>query len=322
MSTEPISESDAGSFTADRGAHLREAEGPCVSIGHHVVGAGQPVFVIAEIGINHNGDVELAKALVDVAAAAGCDAVKFQKRWPLSCVPRDQWLVERDTPWGRMTYLEYRERIELGEDAYAQLADHCRARGVSWFASCWDQDSVDFIERFEPPCYKVASASLTDLALLSAIRETGRPIILSTGAALMEDVDIAVERIGTSELLIAHTNSTYPCPSDQLNLKVIGTLAARFPECPIGYSGHEAGLAPSLAAVALGATFVERHITLDRTMWGTDQPASLEPRELAQLVASIRELERALGDGIKRRYPSEMMAMRKLRRFAPVRAHS
>ena len=300
-------------------ARDRKPETPRVQVGRRSVGVGLPVFVIAEIGINHNGDVELAKALIDVAVSAGCDAVKFQKRTPALCVPRDQWLVERDTPWGRLTYLGYRERVELSEAAFVEIAAHCRARGIMWFASCWDEPSIELMERFDPPCYKIASASLTDLDLLLATRETGKPIILSTGAATMDVVDTAVARLGTDDLLIAHTNSTYPCPAELLNLRVIETLRARFPTCPIGYSGHETGIAASLAAVALGATFIERHITLDRGMWGTDQPASLEPEELAQLVASIREIETALGDGIKRCYGSEVTAMRKLRRVQPSR---
>lgn len=299
------------------GLPLRAAAArPQVLLGDRVVGAGQPVFVIAEIGINHNGDVELAKALVDVAADAGCDAVKFQKRTPRLCVPREQWLTERDTPWGRMTYLDYRERVELDAAAYEELVARCQQRSIMWFASCWDEESVEFIEHFAPVCHKVASASITDLPLLAAIRDTGRPILLSTGATTLEDIETAVEHIGEDQLLLAHTNSTYPCPPEQLNLRVLATLSARFSRCPIGYSGHEAGITPTLAAVALGATFVERHITLDKNMWGTDQSASLEPHELRQLVRDIREVELALGDGVKRFYSSELAAMRKLRRVA------
>lgn len=293
---------------------------PSVSIGDRRVGAGEPVFVIAEIGINHNGSVALAKRLIDAAVLAGCDAVKFQKREPELCVPRDQWYIERDTPWGRMTYLEYKRRIELDERAYRELDAHCRERGILWFASCWDEPSVDFIERFEPPCYKIASASLTDRPLVAKTQATGRPLILSTGMSTLEEIDRAVEAIGAHDLLLAHSTSAYPCPLEHLNLHMIHTLAARFPRAPIGYSGHEVGLAPTWAAVALGATFVERHITLDRAMWGTDQAASVEVGGLLRLVSNIRDVERSLGDGVKRVYDSELSSLRKLRRAPTVEA--
>lgn len=286
---------------------------PFVEIGSRRVGEGHPVYVIAEIGLNHNGSVEIARQLIDGAAAAGADAVKFQKRTPELCTPRDQWHVERDTPWGRLTYIEYRRRVELGAAAYAEIDAHCRARGIAWFASAWDAPSVDFLEDFDPPCYKVASASLTDLALLRKIRSTGRPVILSTGMSSMREVERAVETLGTEDLLIAHATSAYPCPPDALNLRVIHTLQDKYPMCPVGYSGHETGLAPTWAAVALGATFVERHITLDRAMWGSDQAASVELPGLERLVANIRDIERALGDGIKRVHDSELPVRRKLR---------
>ena len=293
----------------------RRIQMPAVSIGSRLVGAGHPVYVIAEIGLNHNGSVETARQLIDGAKAAGADAVKFQKRTPELCTPREQWLVERDTPWGRMTYIEYRRRIELGAEEYTQIDAHCRARGIDWFASAWDLPSVEFLERFDLPCYKIASASVTDLALQTKIRTTGRPVILSTGMSSMEEVDRAVETLGTDDLLIAHANSTYPCPPDDLNLRVIQTLSERYPMCPIGYSGHETGLAPTAAAVALGATFIERHITLDRAMWGSDQAASVEIGGLARLVTYVRDIERALGDGVKRVYEGELPARRKLRLF-------
>jgi N-acetylneuraminate synthase len=278
------------------------------------VGDGEPVFVIAEIGINHNGSIELAKKMIDGARLAGCDAVKFQKRTPEKCVPIDQWYLERDTPWGRMTYIDYRHKIEFGEREYAEIDRYCREREILWFASCWDEDSVDFIEQFEPPCYKAASASLTDLALLTKMKSTGRPLIISTGMSTMEEIETAVETVRKEDLLIAHSTSSYPCPPVELNLTMIGRLKELYSDCPIGYSGHETGLAPTWAAVALGATFVERHITLDRAMWGSDQAASVEMVGLLRLVSSIRDIEKALGDGVKRVYPSEMAARKKLRR--------
>jgi N-acetylneuraminate synthase len=272
------------------------------------------VFVIAEIGINHNGSLELARKLIDGACLAGADAVKFQKRTPEACVPREQWGIERDTPWGRMSYIDYRRRMELGAREFAEVARHCDDRGMLWFASCWDEESVDFMERFDPPCYKAASASLTDHALLRKMRSTGRPLILSTGMSTAAEIADAVDVAGRAELLLAHATSTYPCPVAELNLRMLGTLKTVYPSCPIGYSGHETGLAPSWAAVALGATFVERHITLDRAAWGSDQAASVEIRGLMRLVANIRDVEKALGDGIKRVYPGELAQLAKLRR--------
>ncbi|WP_394840616.1 N-acetylneuraminate synthase family protein [Pendulispora brunnea] len=285
-----------------------------VRIGDCDVGPGCPVFFVAEIGINHNGSVDLAKQLIDGALAAGCDAVKFQKRTPELCVPKAQWHIERDTPWGRLTYIDYRRKIELGEREYAEIDRYCRGRGILWFASCWDEPSVDFMERFDPPCYKAASASLTDHALIRKMKRTGRPLMLSTGMSTMEEIDAAVDNVGVSDLLIAHSTSLYPCPPELLNLRMIDTLGERFPTCPIGYSGHEVGLAPSCAAVAMGARFVERHITLDRAMWGTDQAASVEIGGLVRLLTNIRDIERSLGDGVKHVYPLEHAARTKLRR--------
>ena len=285
-----------------------------VRIGDHVVGAGHRVMVVAEIGINHNGSLEVARKLIDGALLAGCDAVKFQKRTPERCVPRDQWYVERDTPWGRMPYIEYRRRIELSEQDFEAIDRYCRERGILWFASCWDEESVDFIEQFDPPCYKAASASLTDLPLLRRMRTTSKPLMLSTGMSTTEEIDRAVAAVGEEDLLLAHATSTYPCPVEQVNLRMIDTLRRRFPRIPIGYSGHETGLAPTWAAVAMGAAFVERHITLDRAMWGSDQAASVEIVGLVRLVANIRDIERSLGDGVKRVYEEELAARRKLRR--------
>lgn len=292
--------------------------GNTIKLGNRLVGDGQPVFVIAEIGINHNGSVDIAKRLIDGAVLAGADAVKFQKRTPEICVPRDQWDLERETPAGRMRYIEYRRWMEFNLDQYAEIARHCRERNLLWFASCWDEPSVDFMEGFNPPCYKAASASLTDLPLLQKMKSTGRPLIISTGMSTMEEIQAAVDCAGTDNLLIAHSTSAYPCPPQDLNLRMIDTLKSRYSACPIGYSGHETGLAPTWAAVSLGATFVERHITLDRAMWGTDQAASVEIPGLMRLVANIRDVERAMGDGIKRVTETEMAQRKKLRRVESV----
>jgi len=288
--------------------------GARVKIGERTVGDGEPVFIIAEIGINHNGSLEIAKRLIDGAVFAGCDAVKFQKRTPQLCVPQDQWHVERDTPWGRMTYLEYRHRIEFDAGQFAAIDRYCRERGIIWFASCWDEPSVDLIAQFDPPLYKAASASLTDLNLLRKMKATGKPLMISTGMSTADEIEAAVAALGTDNLLIAHSTSTYPCPVEELNLRMIWTLKERYPGVPIGYSGHEIGLAPTWAAVALGATFIERHITLDRAMWGSDQAASVEIMGLHRLVRNIRDIEQSLGDGVKRVYESEMGALKKLRR--------
>ncbi|MCW8797415.1 MAG: N-acetylneuraminate synthase family protein [Prosthecochloris sp.] len=285
-----------------------------VILGGRPVGAGCRVFVIAEIGINHNGSLDIARQLIDGAVEAGCDAVKFQKRTPELCVPEAQRDILRDTPWGRMKYIEYRYRVEFDEASYREIDAYCHEKGILWFASCWDEEAVAFIERFDPPCYKAASASLTDLPLLQETRRTGRPMILSTGMSTMEEITSTIDAIGRDNLLLAHSNSTYPCPVEELNLRMIHSLQEMYPDIPVGYSGHEVGLATTWAAVALGATFIERHVTLDRAMWGSDQAASVELAGLKRLVTNIRDIEKALGDGVKRLYPGEEAARAKLRR--------
>ncbi|MFF2191744.1 N-acetylneuraminate synthase family protein [Streptomyces sp. NPDC058157] len=283
-------------------------------IGNREVGAGRPTYVIGEIGINHNGELANALALVDAAADAGCDAVKFQKRTPEICTPRDQWDIERDTPWGRMTYIDYRHRVEFGEDEYRAIDEHCAKRGIDWFASPWDTEAVTFLEKFGVPAHKVASASLTDDELLLALRATGKTVILSTGMSTPQQIRHAVEVLGSENIVLLHATSTYPAKAEELNLRVINSLEAAYPNVPIGYSGHETGLQTTVAAVAMGACAVERHITLDRAMWGSDQAASVEPGGLARLVRDIRTIETALGDGVKKVYDSELAPMKKLRR--------
>jgi N-acetylneuraminate synthase len=286
-----------------------------VRIGSRVVGDEAPVFVIGEIGINHNGSLDIAKELIAGAARAGADAVKFQKRTPEKCVPRDQWMTKRQTPWGCMTYIDYRHRLEFGFDEYAEIDRCCRQHGLLWFASCWDEEAVDFILEFDPPCFKASSACLTDLDLLRKQHATGRPLMISTGMSTMTEIVDAVRATGTDRLLIAHSTSTYPCPTHELNLKMISTLRYLYPGCPIGYSGHEVGLAPTWAAVAMGATFIERHVTLDRAMWGSDQAASVEISGFERLVSNIRDIERAMGDGMKRVCEGELEPRRRLRRM-------
>lgn len=285
-----------------------------VKIGERYIGDGHPVYIIAEIGINHNGDIDIAKKLIDGAVFSGCDAVKFQKRTPELCVPKDQWEIERDTPWGRMTYIDYRHRMEFNEEQYGELADYAKQKGIHLFASCWDEEAVDFIEKFDPPLYKLASASITDLNLLKKHRELKKPLMMSSGMSTIEEVEKGVGTVSTEDLLLAHSTSTYPCKLDELNINMIRTLRDKYPGVPIGYSGHETGLAPSWAAVAIGASFVERHITLDRAMWGTDQAASVEVGGFMKLVSNIRDIEKALGDGVKKVYESELPIRKKLRR--------
>lgn len=293
--------------------HTNEDHSKPIPIGNRLVGPGQSTYMVAEIGINHNGDLRIAKDLIEAASRAGCDAVKFQKRTPAICVPPDQQDVVRKTPWGEMTYLEYRKRIEFGREEYEEIARYCREKNIAWFASCWDEPSVDFLEQFNPICHKICSAALTDDNLVRRIHDTGKPVILSTGMSTMEEIRHAVSLLDRRRLLIAHCTSTYACNTDELNLRAIQTLMKEF-HCPTGYSGHELGLLPSVAAVALGATFIERHITLDRSLWGSDQSASLEPWDLEKLVRDIRELERALGNGEKRVFDSEKKARIRLRR--------
>ena len=284
-----------------------------VTIGQNTIGGDSPTYVIAEIGLNHNGDLDIAKQLIDVAKDAGVQAIKFQKRTPEISTPEHMKQTPRETPWGTMTYLEYRYRVEFDKDQYLELADYSTEKNLDWFASPWDEPSVDFLEEINVPAHKVASASVTDLGLLRRLRDTGKPIILSTGMSTMDQIDQAVETLGTENLIVMHATSTYPLPAEEANLRMIDTLKSRF-DVPIGYSGHEPGLQISLAAVAMGAKSVERHITLDRTMWGSDHAASLEPHGLSNLVRDIRVIEEAFGDGVKKVFPGELAPLGKLRR--------
>ncbi len=289
-----------------------------INVGNRKIGDGQPCYIIAEIGINHNGSVETAKKLIDGAVEAHCDAVKFQKRTPELCVPKDQWDKERDTPWGRMKYIDYKRKTEFGFAEYTEIDKYCKEKGVDWLASCWDVPSVDFLEQFKPVLYKLASASLTDYPLLKRVKDTGKPYIISTGMSTQNEIVDAVKFLGTDNLMIAHSTSSYPCPPEELNLRMINTLQKMYPNTPIGYSGHETGLATTVSAVAIGAAFVERHITLDRAMWGSDHAASVEIHGLSMMVRNIRDTEIALGDGVKKVYESEMEPRKRLRAVTTV----
>lgn len=283
-----------------------------VKIGDRWVGDGEPCFVVADVGINHNGDVEVARKLISSAVLAGCDAVKFQKRTIEVVYTPEELAKPRESPFGT-TNGDLKRALEFGEEEYRQVDEYCKMHRIMWFASCWDEASVDFLSQFDPPCYKVASASLTDDALLRKYRSMGKPIILSTGMSTIEQIDHAVDVLGTDDLVILHCTSTYPSQPEELNLLAIPILKERY-GVPIGYSGHEVGLATSLAAYILGACIVERHITLDRAMWGSDQAASVEPQGFNRLVRDIRVVESALGDGEKVVYESEVPIINKLRR--------
>jgi N-acetylneuraminate synthase len=283
-----------------------------VKIGDVAVGDGAPCYIVGEIGINHNGDLGTARRLIDVASIAGANAVKFQKRTVDVVYTAEELAKPRENPFGA-TNGDLKRGLEFGGDQYQHIDRYCRDKNIAWFVSCWDEASVDFMEKFEPPCYKIASASLTDDNLLRHHRKTGRPIIISTGMSTLAQCDHAVEVLGTDNLIILHTTSAYPAKIADLNLKMIPALRARY-GVPVGYSGHEVGLATSYAAVALGACMIERHITLDRAMWGSDQAASVEPQGLMKLVRDVRTIEQGLGDGVKRVTDDEVPILKKLRR--------
>lgn len=284
-----------------------------VKIGRFNVGDGEPIFVVAEIGINANGDIEIAKKLIDMAVKTGCDAVKFQKRTPDICVPDSQKNRMRETPWGYITYLEYKKKIEFGEKEYQEIDEYCRKSDIMWFASPWDIPSIDFLEKFDIPCYKIASACISDMAILNNVKSLKKPIILSTGMSTMDQIRKAVDFLGRDNLILTHCNSSYPSPDDELNLRVIYTLKNEF-DCPVGYSGHETGMVPTIIAMGMGAVMVERHITLDRGMWGTDQAASLSSVGLGYVCDAAKNINKYMGDGIKKIFPSEIKIMEKLRK--------
>jgi N-acetylneuraminate synthase len=283
-----------------------------VQIGNKLVGAGQPCYIIAEIGINHNGDIDLAKRLISVAVAAGCDAVKFQKRTVEVVYTAEELAKPRENPFGT-TNGDLKYGLEFEEDEYKEIDAFCKSVKIPWFVSPWDEGAVDFMEQFDTPVYKIASASLTDDHLLKHVRKTGKPVVASTGMSTYAEIDHAVGVLGKENLVLMHTTSTYPANYDELNLRAIPTMAEKY-GVPIGYSGHETGIPTSVAARVLGACTVERHITMDRAMWGSDQSASLEPNGISRLVRDIRLVEQSMGDGIKRVFEREVPIIKKLRR--------
>ena len=271
-------------------------------------------YIIAEIGINHNGSLETAKRIIDVAADSRCYAVKFQKLNPDICVPDHQNSVMRATPWGRMTYLDYKYKVEFEKQEYDEIDRYCKEKGIEWSASPWDLDSLEFLMGYDIPWIKIPSAMITNQELMKASAATGKKVIFSTGMSTYEEIDQAVEWLSGNDVLMLHCNSTYPAPLKDLNLKCIQTLKERY-NCEVGYSGHEFRLGTSVAAIYLGATCIERHITLDRTMWGSDHMSSVEPQGLIKMVRGIRELEEAYGDGIKRVTEGELAPRKKLRGY-------
>jgi N-acetylneuraminate synthase len=283
-----------------------------VKIGNKIIGDGQPCFVLAEIGINHNGSMDTAKQLIDLAVQTGCDAVKFQKRTVDVVYTKEELAKPRPNPFGE-TNGDLKRGLEFTYEQYKEIDAYCKQKGMMWFASCWDEQSVDFMKKFNPPCYKIASASITDDDLLRYHKKEGKPIILSTGMSDMKIIEHAVEVLGEDNLIIMHCTSTYPSKLEELNLLGVETLKKRF-NVPVGYSGHEVGLYTTLAAVVVGACCVERHVTLDRAMWGSDQAASVETQGMKRLVDDIRSWEAAKGDGQIRIYESEIPIMNKLRR--------
>lgn len=283
-----------------------------IHLGSRAVGDGHPCFIIGEIGINHNGSLDIAKNLISIAKNAGCDAVKFQKRTIEIVYKPEELAMPRKNPFGE-TNGDLKRGLEFGLEQYRKIDEFCQEMGIPWFASCWDEPSVDFIAQFDVPCFKIASASLTDDALLRHTRTTGKPILLSTGMSTLEEIDRAVEVLGKNDLVILHATSTYPSNYEEIDLRVIPELRKHYGVL-VGYSGHETGIPTSVAAAALGACIVERHITLERSMWGSDQAASLGPSGLTRLVRDIRLVEMALGSGTKRVFDSEIPIMKKLRR--------
>jgi len=290
-----------------------EAKNPKpVSIGDKLIGPDQPIFMIAELGINHNGDINICKKLIDMASESGCHAVKFQKRSVNIIYTKEELAKPRESPFGN-TNGDLKRGLEFGEEEYKEIDEYCKKKGIIWFASPWDEESVDFLEKFNVPCYKIASASLTNRGLLKKIRNTGKPIIMSTGLSTLEQVKKAVDFLGEENLVIMHCTSTYPSAPEEHDLNVIKEYRKYF-NCPIGYSGHEPNVWPTITAAAIGACILERHITLDRSMFGSDQAASLERKGISLICEIAKLIPIYLGSDKKIVHDSEKPIITKLRR--------
>lgn len=284
-----------------------------LKIGKRLIGEGQPCYIVAEIGINHNGDVAIAKQLIKVAADVGCEAVKFQKRTVSEVYSAEELAMARVSPFGK-TNGDLKHGLEFGQDEYRQIFAYAAELNIHCTASVWDESSIDFLEQFDPPFYKIPSPMLTHKALLKRCQQTNKPIVLSTGMSALDQVSSAVELLGPDNLILLHCTSAYPCPPSALNLRAIETLRNTF-GCAAGYSGHEDGILLTVASRMLGSVMIERHVTLDRQMWGTDQSISLEPDQLEEMVQGIRSIEVALGSGEIGIRDCELPALKKLRRF-------
>jgi N-acetylneuraminate synthase len=283
-----------------------------VKIGNKFVGHHHPTYFIAEIGINHNGDMRICKQLIDAAVDAGCDAVKFQKRVPEIAVPEHYKNKMRETPWGEMTYLDYKKKIEFWEDDFKELDEYCKAKDVVWFASVWDIPSIEFIEQFDTPCYKIPSASLTDSNLIKALKATGKPIIISSGMSSAEETERAMKILGEENVILMQCTSTYPCKDEDFDINVINTFRKKY-NCPIGFSGHEPGFLDTVIATSIGACIVEKHITIDHSLWGTDQASSLDPKQLREAVNYTKRITTMLGGHEKKVHEAELSTKDKLR---------
>lgn len=273
-------------------------------------------YLIAEIGINHNGDIQIAKKLIDATFACQWDCVKFQKRTPEICVPEYQKNKPKETPWGRMTYLEYKKRLEFGKKEYDYIDKYCKEKPINWTASVWDLLSLKFLLNYDIPFIKIPSAKLTDKELLIEAAKSGKPLVVSTGMSTLEEIDRAVEILEkyASQYILMHCNSVYPAPYNELNLNCIQALQKRY-NCPIGYSGHEYDLEPTVYAAVLGVKVIERHITLDHNLWGTDQASSLEVVAMDMLEKRIKDISPILGDGKKKVTENEKLVRKKLRGY-------
>jgi len=271
-------------------------------------------YLIAEIGINHNGDIQIAKKLIDAAFACQWDCVKFQKREPEISVPEHQKNNPKETPWGKMTYLEYKKRLEFGKKEYDYIDKYCREKPIPWTASVWDLPSLEFLLQYDIPFIKIPSAKLTEKELLIKAAKSGKPLVVSTGMSTIKEIDEVVEILEkyASQYLLMHCNSAYPAPKNELNLNCIQTLRKRY-KCPVGYSGHEYDLEPSVYATVLGARVIERHITLDHSLWGTDQASSLEVVAMDMLKKRIKDINTILGNGEKKVTEGEKLVRKKLR---------
>ena len=286
-----------------------------IKIDGQLVGENQPVYMIAEIGLNHNGDIQIAKKLIDAVFATNWNCAKFQKRTPSICVPESQKNLMRDTPWGRMTYLEYRYKVEFEKEHYDYIDRYCKEKPIAWTASVWDLKSLEFIMGYDVPFIKIPSAKLTEHECLIEASKSGKPVVLSTGMSTVPEIDAAVELLekhAGGGYVLMHTNSVYPAPPEELNLRVINFLKERY-GCIVGYSGHEEDLEPSVIAVSLEASLIERHVTLDHNMWGSDHFASLEVHGMSLLLKRIKNIKVILGDGVKKLTEKETEVRRKLR---------